>query len=67
MAVVENWYPPSKENYDFMLFIWYFFPLVCWPPKPAQALPHVAPLTGTTEQRRTMDHAVVRHGQDVGR
>lgn len=28
MALIENWYPPSKENYDLILFIWLFFPLV---------------------------------------
>lgn len=28
MALIENWYPPSKENYDLILFIWQFFPLV---------------------------------------
>lgn len=28
MALIENWYPPSKENYELVLFIWQFFPLV---------------------------------------
>lgn len=28
MALIENWCPPSKENYDLVLFIWQFFPLV---------------------------------------
>ncbi|ROW17057.1 hypothetical protein VPNG_01275 [Cytospora leucostoma] len=27
MALIENWYPPSKGNYDLILFIWQFFPL----------------------------------------
>lgn len=29
MALIQNWYPPTKENYDLLLFIWYFFPVVC--------------------------------------
>lgn len=28
MALIPNWYPPSKENYDLLLFVWYFFPVV---------------------------------------
>lgn len=27
MALIQNWYPPTKENYDFILLIWFFFPL----------------------------------------
>ncbi|KUI67362.1 hypothetical protein VM1G_03305 [Cytospora mali] len=27
MALIENWCPPSKENYDLILLIWQFFPL----------------------------------------
>ena len=28
MALINNWCPPSKENYELILFIWQFFPLV---------------------------------------
>ncbi|KAF3766409.1 3-oxo-5-alpha-steroid 4-dehydrogenase [Cryphonectria parasitica EP155] len=27
MALIQGWYPPSKENYDLILLIWCFFPL----------------------------------------
>lgn len=41
MALIENWCPPSKENYDLVLFIWQFFPLVKTVPRPPIA-PSVA-------------------------
>lgn len=28
MAIIENWLPASRENYEFILSIWKWFPLV---------------------------------------
>jgi hypothetical protein len=28
MAVVENWLPPSRENWEWLCYVWQFFPLV---------------------------------------
>ena len=28
MAVIEGWVPPTRENYDFILHLWTFYPLV---------------------------------------
>ncbi|KAF2847945.1 3-oxo-5-alpha-steroid 4-dehydrogenase-like protein [Plenodomus tracheiphilus IPT5] len=28
MAIVQNWLPPSRENWEFVCYIWQFFPLV---------------------------------------
>lgn len=29
MAIVQNWLPPSEENYNFAMFWWSLFPVVC--------------------------------------
>lgn len=28
MAVIENWLPPSRENWELVSYLWQFFPLV---------------------------------------
>lgn len=28
MAIIENWLPASRENYELILSIWKWFPLV---------------------------------------
>lgn len=28
MAIIQNWMPPSKENYELIVFLFQFFPLV---------------------------------------
>lgn len=28
MAVVENWLPPSRENWEWICYVWQFFPVV---------------------------------------
>jgi 3-oxo-5-alpha-steroid 4-dehydrogenase 1 len=28
MAVIENWLPPSRENWEWICYVWQFFPLV---------------------------------------
>jgi len=28
-GLIDNWYPPSKENYDFVLSLWKWYPLFC--------------------------------------
>jgi hypothetical protein len=28
MAIVQNWLPPSRENWELITWLWQFFPLV---------------------------------------
>lgn len=28
MALIESWMPPTRENYDFILKLWTFYPIV---------------------------------------
>ena len=28
MAIVENWLPPSRENWEWICYVWQFFPVV---------------------------------------
>jgi hypothetical protein len=28
MSLVQGWYPPSRENWEFIAYAWQFFPLV---------------------------------------
>lgn len=68
MALIENWYPPSKEKYDLLLFLWFFFPVVCFhsTPLPLTNLEEdILWLTHKSEQRDSVSYAVVWHGQDV--
>jgi len=30
MAIVQDWLPPSRENWELVCWIWQFFPLVGW-------------------------------------
>ena len=29
MAIVEGWCPPTRENWELLVYLWQFFPLVC--------------------------------------
>ena len=43
MSLVQGWYPPSRENWEFIAYAWQFFPLVraYLPTRPPQKLtPH---------------------------
>lgn len=28
MSLLENWYPPTRENYEKILLLWQLYPLV---------------------------------------
>ena len=28
-GLIPNWYPPSRENYDLVISLWKWFPVVC--------------------------------------
>ena len=28
MAIIQDWMPPSRENWELVTFLWQFFPLV---------------------------------------
>ena len=30
MAIIQDWLPASRENYDIMTYWWLFYPLVSW-------------------------------------
>jgi 3-oxo-5-alpha-steroid 4-dehydrogenase 1 len=40
MAIVENWLPPSRENWELVCRIWQFFPIVSTRPTGCAALCH---------------------------
>lgn len=71
MAIVENWLPPSKENWELINFAWQFFPIVrstmsaC--ARREILLPEKAVLTRRAVYRFTMGHRVVPDGQDLHR
>ena len=31
VGLVPNWYPPTKENYDFIISLWKWYPIVSSP------------------------------------
>lgn len=37
MALIQDWLPPSRENYDLVLFLWQWYPLVRCPLVPSNA------------------------------
>lgn len=39
MAIVQDWLPPTRENYETLVFIWQFlYPIVSPPPPPSVSL-----------------------------
>ncbi len=34
MAIIQDWMPPTRENYELILFLWQFFPVVSPAPQP---------------------------------
>lgn len=62
MALIENWYPPSRENYETLLFWWSFFPLVSRAPPPPPPPKHVLTQQSHQPQGASLQWAISWYG-----
>ena len=62
MALIQGWYPPNKENYDLILYLWQWFPVV------SSTFSRFTDcrLINPTVRLIAMDDFVVWNGQNVG-
>jgi len=60
MAIVENWIPPSRENWELIVYLFQFFPLVLSSDCPSSTLADMA-----SDHCLPVDSAMVCRGQDV--
>lgn len=59
--MAENWIPPTRENWELVVYCFQFFPLVKCSYSPGTS----SPLTKTTGHDIPMGSAMVWSGQDV--
>jgi hypothetical protein len=64
MALLETWCPPSREHWEFLVFLWQFFPIVRLHP---QKLTNHSLNFGITVHTLPMAILLVSYGQDLHR